>query len=423
MLQAEPDIRIMNIMGYEAMTVGNHEFDLKFTNLLKQQSLANFPYLSANIFYRRTKNPVFNRFKVFRKKGIKIAVFGITTHETPYVSSNGNNKELIFEKPEKIIPEMVKKLKGKVDLLICLIHEHYPRVRELARKYPGVDIMIGGHTHYPADTFEKVGETFIVEAGAYGMTMGKIDLTFKNKKLVAHKYKLIGINLTKPLLDEKGKVLCKPYHKRFAQDPQIEAFLKPYIEKTQKLLDQSIGEAGEDIVKDIPKLPQISPMGNLIADAIKAYAKTQIAFQNKGGVRTSLLQGKITYRIIKSILPFTNSIVTYRIKGSQLYQLLEVMAKKGRLTPGCFYVSGITFEVKTGKPFNIKVAGKKLDMKQTYSMAINSFIAGGGDGYSIFKTFPKKVDTGFHISSALRNYIENNSPVTAKKEQRIIWHE
>ena len=422
MLKAEPDIRAMNLIGYDALVAGNHEFDLKLEDLLKQSSLAKFPYLSANVIHKKTKSFLFSRYKIFHLGNIRIACFGITTPDTPNISTHGGDGDLIFLSHRRVIPEMIQKLRPKADLIIAVMHMAHDRVLRVVKNFPEIDIVIGGHTHFGTLQPVRVGKTLVVEADCHGRVVGRFDLKFQKKKLVSWKYQPVGINLSKPLRDKgTNKIICYPYKKRFKPDPEIEKLLAPYVNKISAILDQAIGYAKTDILKaDRSKYPYSMPLGNMITDAIREFVKSDIALQNIGGIRADLLKGKVTHRHVKTILPFTNTIFVYKFTGTQLRELIELMARRNPSKGGVFETSGLRFKVKNRKPIGVRVNGKKIEENRIYTLATNSFIGNGGNNYSFFTKFTP-VDTGYSLSTAFAYYIKKHTPISANPEIRYQW--
>ena len=407
MLLAEPDVKLMNMLGYDAMALGNHEFDLPLPKLLEQCRLARFPYLAANVFYRSNGKSVFDAWKIFDIHGVRIAVVGLVTPNVPEISTCGNDSSLLFRSPEQVLPGILGNLATRVDFTVVLIHLEHLKVLQLAAKFPQVDIFIGGHTHLPVSQPVKVGKkTLVTEAGAYGMMVGRFDLTFIDRQLNHWDYELIGVNLTQPIVED-GKIRCRPYHKKFAAAPEVERFLAPYLQRTEKLLGQEIGIAATDILKSTrSQTPQSSPLGNLIADAVREFSHSDIALQNTGGLRSDLLKGAITHRTVRQILPFANTIVVYRLTGRQVLDIFREMIANGPLQGGVFEVSGIILQIKNNRLFEVKVAGKPIAENRIYNVAVNSFVASGGDGYQLFKKFADKSDSGFYLATILANYIK-----------------
>ncbi len=422
MLKAEPDVLLMNKMGYHAMAAGNHEFDLNMADLLAQSKKAQFPYLSANVFYSKTGEPVFSTMIVVNLGEMRIGIFGITPEDTPYISTCGKNPELFFAKPEKVIPDILKKLEEKSDFIIALIHTDHEEAIRLAQLFPKIDIILGGHTHLPMLAPLQIGKTLVSQAGCYGMMVGRFDLAFEDRKLKDWKYQMIGINLTKPVLDGDLKIGCLPFEKQFAPDPEVVEFLKPYLSQTEELLSKPIGNASENIERNPnSNNPYSSSMGNFICDTIRKETNVDIALQNVGGMRSDILKGKITPRDVLQVLPFANTIFIYDLTGKEVRQIFEHMCS-GHIGPkGMLEASGLEVQIQENKLTSITIEGKPLEEGKIYRVAINSFIAKGGDGYDIFTKFSSFVDSGLLISNIVQKYIQSHSPISPNKEKRVVW--
>ncbi|NUM36880.1 MAG: 5'-nucleotidase C-terminal domain-containing protein [Candidatus Brocadiae bacterium] len=421
MLQAEPDVLLMNKMGYHAMAVGNHEFDLKLEALLSQQKKAHFPYLSANAVYQKTGQPIFQQKLVLSLGDMKVGIFGITPYETPYISTCGRDPEIVFLKPEEVIPGVLESLEKECDFIIAMLHIEHTQAVTIAQRFPKINLVIGGHTHLPIIHPLQIGKTLLAEAGSYGIMVGRFDLSFEDRQLQDWKYKMIGINLSKPILAPSGKIGCLPFERSLEPDPEVIEFLKPYLGETEDRLSRSIGIALDNIARNSATLELYSSsLGNLICDAIRQETNVDIALQNVGGIRSDIPKGTITPRHILQVLPFANSIFLYNIKGKELRKIFECMCS-GKIGPkGMLEASGMEVQIQGNQLTSIAIEGKPLIEEKIYRVAINSFIAKGGDGYDIFSQFPS-VDTGLLISNIVQKYIENQSSLSPKHEKRVVW--
>ena len=422
MLKGEHAVQIMNKMRYDAMAVGNHEFDLHLEELLQQQRLAKFPYLSANVVYKDTQKLIFPPYIIVQKGNVKIGIFGMTTDDTPIVSTYGNDPRLQFLKHEVVIPQMIRKLRPQVDFLIGVFHISLHQVVHLCKKFPGIDLVVGGHSHIITPEPLKIGKTLIAEAGSYWLLMGRFDLTFRNKKLIKWQHSNVGINLKAPLMSRVGsKVAVYPSRNQLELDREVERIFQPYRQKVDKLLDEPLGVAKRNFKRGRRRSPQSSPLGNLIADALRKRTRSDIALHNVGGIRADLLRGNITYRDVKRILPFSNSLFIYTLTGKDVLKILQVMADFDPTTGRYFEVSGLRFRIDNGKVLDVFVGREKLDTQKAYTLAVNSFIAQGGDGFAIFNELTKKVDTSFLLCDVLRDYIREQKTIFPDRTARFTW--
>lgn len=423
LIMAEADVDMMNRLGYEAMAAGNHEFDLTLEKLEKQRGWAKFPYLCANVFLQSTNTPLLSSHRIFEYNGLKVAVFGIVSPHTPALSTNGNDPRLRFEDPEKILPELLPKLRSEADFIIGLMHLDQAEAVRLAAMFPEIDLVISGHSHFPMAQPHIAGKTPVVQAAYYGLAVGRFDLQFQDRKLKEWKYQPIGVNITQPILDDDGNVGCPVYNRTFEQDPEMSKLVEEYKAKTA-LTREVIGEAAEDI----PMKPSVklcsAPMGNFVADAIREQTKCDIVFQNVGGVRADLLKGKVTRADILRVLPFANNVIVYKLNGEQVRQILNQMIANRDRAKGMLEASGIVVKLVGAKIQDVQVAGQPLDPAATYLVGINSFMAKGGDGYELFIPWANlSSDTGKSISEIVIQHIREHSPVKPNTEFRIDWKE
>jgi 2',3'-cyclic-nucleotide 2'-phosphodiesterase (5'-nucleotidase family) len=276
----------------------------------------------------------------------------------------------------------------------------------------------------------KVGNTWLAEAGSNSMMIGKWDLEFKNKKLEKIDYKLCGVNFTKPY-KENGQIVCMPYGKTYKASEEAERILQPYKEKMKELLEV-LGTATENITKN-DRLEEFksSPLGNLLCDAMKEECKeykVDIVLQNTGGLRADLQKGEITKKSIATILPFHNTIVIYKMEKSDIENILKHMVS-GEVQPGGYLeVTGLKAQLENTSLKNFQFDNtvkaktfKNKPNKKYYHIAVNSFTAGGGDGYTMFKNMKPYKEVNTTLSDALANYIKKYKKVSPNKSIRIEW--
>lgn len=420
---AEPDIKVMNFMKYDAMTLGNHEFDLTLENLKKQEQLAEFPYLSANVVYSETNKPIFKTHITLNVQGLNIGVFGIAHPKTPATSTHGGDERIRFITPEEAIPTVLNELKNKnVDYIIGLMHLEPEYTQKLAEQFPAINLILGGHSHTPIMKAIQVGNTWIAEAGSNSMMIGKWDLEFRNKKLEKIDYKLCGVNFTNPY-KENGQIVCMPYGKTYKASEEAEKILQPYKDKMKELLEV-LGTATENIIKN-DRLEEFksSPLGNLLCDAMKEECKeykVDIVLQNAGGLRADLQKGEITKKSIATILPFHNTIIIYKMEKSDIENILKHMVS-GNVQPGGYLeVTGLKVQLENTSIKSLKLK-KPINKSKIYHVAVNSFTAGGGDGYTMFQNMKPYKELETTLSEALEKYIKRHKTVSPTKEIRIEW--
>ncbi|NRA54871.1 MAG: bifunctional UDP-sugar hydrolase/5'-nucleotidase [Gammaproteobacteria bacterium] len=435
---AEPDFIGMNMIGYDAMTLGNHEFDNPLDVLAKQENWANFPFISANIY--KDGQRMFDAYKIFNKSGIKIAVIGLTTEDTANIGNPEFISELEFRDPKVEAKKVIAQLKAteNPDVIIAATHMgHYlngangsnaPGDVQLARYLNAgdLDMIVGGHSQEPVcmegaqyASF-KPGQacmpdvqngTDIVQAHEWGKYVGRADYSFKNGEFMLQSYQLIPVNLKKKIKvdGKKKRVLIQA---EIAQDPSVFAKLKPFYQKGQAALSLKIGQTdgllqGE---RNVVRNNQTN-LGRLIATAHMQRAKADFGIMNSGGVRASFEAGVITYKDILTVQPFGNIVTSVDMSGAQLMDYLNVVATKQKDSGAFAQFANISMSVANGQVSNVVIAGKAINLNNTYRFTIPSFNAAGGDGYPNITAHPAFVNTGYVDAEVLKEYIEVNSPI------------
>jgi 5'-nucleotidase/UDP-sugar diphosphatase len=265
-----------------------------------------------------------------------------------------------------------------------------------------------------------IGETLILQAGDYGRYVGRLDLTIDSDTdtITDYTYTLMPVNLKK-----RVKYHDKSYYmyvdKGYVEDPTVLEFIQPYLEQTDDLLSQPVGETLVDLVgiKEIIR-SQETNLANLVTDSIRTKTGAEIAFYNAGGIRADIAAGPIAYRDILTVLPFGNTLVVLDMTGEQILALLNYAATMKPGNGGFLHTSGLTWTNNRGIPENVMVAGVPLEFERMYKVVTNSFLAMGGDGYTMFKDLPQ-YDTGFVDASTLRDYIQKAGKVAPKVEGRL----
>ncbi|MDY7036614.1 MAG: 5'-nucleotidase C-terminal domain-containing protein, partial [Thermodesulfobacteriota bacterium] len=336
--KAKPDILGFNYIGYDAMALGNHEFDNPLDVLKEQMELAHFPFLSANVKAKEGKY-LAQPFIIQEFAGFKVAVFGLTTKETEITGNPAVIKDIIFEDEIEVAKKLVPELKRKTDFVIALVHmgiyESDKRgSRRLASEVSGIDLIVDGNTNTRLDFpiiiehSESDHKTLIVQAWHWGLILGRIDLWIHNKKVMDFKFEAIPINLKRI---EKKSDGTKKFHfigKEIKEDEKLLRLLQPYVEKVKSVLSEIIGRAeGTFFYKDVRR--RETALGDIIADSMLWHTKpmgADFAIQNGGGIRADLPEGDITRELIHEILPFDDSVVVLTLKGSEVRSLFDYIA-------------------------------------------------------------------------------------------------
>ncbi|BCB05782.1 cell wall-binding repeat-containing protein [Bacillus sp. KH172YL63] len=438
----QADLHFMNELKYDAMTLGNHEFDKDSKTLADFIKNMNFPMVSSNVTVTGDKDlePLFknaigqpgdggNVYPAMIKEvdGEQIGIYGLTTPDTAFISNPGEN--VVFEDAVEKSKSTIKMLKDKgVNKIIALSHLGYSNDLELAEEVDGLDIIVGGHSHTVLEepvVIDKDEPTVIVQAGEYLNLLGLLDVTFDDKGVVTdHNGEVINLKDYKENEDALAKV------NEFKAP--LEELKAEVIGKTEVALN---GERADVRRKE-------TNLGNLIADGMVAkaneFVETYIGLQNGGGIRASIDAGDITLGEVLTTMPFGNNLVTLDLTGEEIVSALEhsVARVEGEDAPGEFLqVSGINYKYDVSKPagervWHVEVMTKdgfeEIDPEMTYSVATNAFTANGGDGYTMFKEAKEegRLTELFVVDfEVFTSYIEKNNPVSPAVENRIVQEE
>ncbi|PMO51571.1 bifunctional UDP-sugar hydrolase/5'-nucleotidase [Vibrio sp. 10N.222.52.B12] len=439
---AEPDFKGMSKIGYDAMALGNHEFDNPLEVLFKQQEWANFPMLSANIYDKETGKRLFQPYAMFNKQGIKIAVIGLTTEDTAKLGNPEFIGEVDFRDPKEEAKKVIAELKEteKPDLIFAVTHMgHYgngnrgvnaPGDVALARylNEGDLDMIVGGHSQEPVcmegpnvikKNFMPGDEckpdvqngTYIVQAYEWGKFVGRADYEFRNGELSMVSYDLIPVNLKKKIKvnGESQRVLIQD---EINQDETLLEFLRPYQEQGQDKLNVKIAESNGKLEGDrnVVRYQQTN-LGRLIATAHMERAKADFAVMNSGGVRDSIEAGDITYKDVLTVQPFGNMVSYVDMSGKEVLDYLNVVATKPVDSGAYAQFAGISMTVENGKVSNVFIGEKQLRLDGQYRFTVPSYNASGGDGYPKVNTHSGYVNTGFTDAEVLKEFLQTHSPI------------
>ncbi len=423
------DLDFYNDMGYDASAIGNHEFDRGQEPLLNFVKAANFPMLAANIKID-LRSSLVGRIMLWTVKefdGEKIGIFGLTTEDTPTISSPGEGME--FTDSIAAAKAAVSHLSSLgVNKIIALTHVGFEVDQALAKQVDGIDLIIGGHSHTPVGNIPGTvapyplvmktpnGEPVLVTTDwEWGKFLGDMNLVFDSKG---------------KLISWAGKPI--PVEAPIVPDPETLAKAAKYAEPFQAALQKVVGKTTVNLQRG--NRTAESNIGNWITDAMMFKLRSinpQIALMNAGGIRTDIPAGDITLGQIQENMPFGNTITVADLTGVQVKAALENSVSQVESGGGRFsQVSGIRFIWDLAKPVGDRIvdiqvknssgAFQKLDPTATYRVLANSFMQNGGDGYTVFTQAQNKRDTGFILTEAVLQYLAANSPISPKVEGRIV---
>lgn len=410
--RGESVIDFMNKVGFNATTLGNHEFDWGQDTLKKMIGREKFPCICANVLDSRTgKLASFIRepYCIFTAAGIKIGIIGITTPDLPKMSFEYNIRGLRFESPEKVLPGYIRELREKgVQLIGILSHCGVEGDRKMAENVPGIDFIVGGHSHKALREPLKVNNTIIVQAGAYGMYVGALTLTVDRSsgKILSYTDR----NELYPVIDSQ-----------ITPDPEVAKMMDKYYLRLKPIMEEVVGQSKEEITKTPETGRGDMPIGNVITDLLRAYSGADIFFFNAGGLRAPLPKGPITRDDIYKVLPFDDFTVTMELSGQEVMDTIVQGVSGSKI----IQVSGITVSFYPSlngrdKIAEVKVGDKPLDLSKTYKVGTINYLSRGGDGYATFAKGKNIENDPELIRDVVCRIIKEKKSIEIPQDKRIV---
>ena len=404
MFAAEPDILAYNLIAYDAVTFGNHEFDGTQGKLDKQIAAATFPFVSSNVKTSNTRFLGGNQYLVKDFDGFRVGIIGITTLRTKTIASP--DRRLIFVPEIEAARAAVDILKNRqhVDIIIALTHigdvketPDHVTSPELARAIPEIDIIVDGHSHSRLTEPLRAGNTWIVSSNEWGKYVGQGKLSIVDGKLVSFDWAPVAINSREQQI--------------YAPDAEVAALLAPYVTRAEASLREVVGEAAETFVfgNRLTRY-QETALGNMICDANVWYFSSvqnqtiDFAFHNGGNIRTELPKGPITRERILTILPFDNYLYIVSLKGSELLELFNFIATIPQGSGGFPQFSSevrYTLDVPNQSIRDLTINGAAIDPYRVYRFITNDYLLGGGDGYTVLTSAGERYNTSMLLSDVI----------------------
>ncbi|MDE4189851.1 bifunctional metallophosphatase/5'-nucleotidase [Phaeobacter gallaeciensis] len=419
---------MMNKMGYDGMTVGNHEFDDGPEVLRGFMDSVGFPVLMSNadVSAEPALADVLKKSTVIERGGEKIGLIGLTPEDTHELASPGKN--ITFSDPVVAVQAEVDRLTAEgVNKIIVLSHSGYGVDQRVAAETKGVDVIVGGHSNtYLSNVSDRavgpyptmVNGVAIVQAYAYGKFLGELNVTFDE---AGNLVEAVG----EPLIMD-GTV---------AEDEATVARIAELAQPLDEIRNKVVAEAAAAVDGDRQTCRiQECQMGNLVADAMLDRVKdqgVQIAIANSGGIRASLEPGEVTMGEVLTILPFQNTLSTFEISGQELVAALENGVSQVEEVKGRFpQVAGLTFTWDpTVAPNEGRVQEVMVDMgdgftpldpAKTYLVVTNNYVRNGGDGYKVFSGDDKNAyDFGPDLADVLAEYLAEQGAYSPYTDGRI----
>lgn len=371
-------IDVLNALGYDAMTLGNHEFDYGIAALKANEEKANFPFLAANIKDEDGKNFA-TPYVIKTIDGIKVAILGLATPETLYKSHPDNTVGYTFENPVDVARLLVPELKKQADVVIALVHlgdEGDYSSWDLANKVAGIDLIIDGHSHSTYETGENINGTLVVSAGEKTKNVGRVEIKLEDKKI----------------MDITASLFTKEASLELADDEAMVSLIASITEKNSVIENEIVAESPIHLEGDraVVRTGE-STMGNMITEALLHVSGADIALTNGGGIRASIEAGEVTKGDVLTVLPYGNTVRVIELTGADIITAIENGIKMYPEQNGGFpHVAGMTITFDSSQEagsrvVSIMIGEDALELDKTYTLATNDFLVAGGDGYSVFK--------------------------------------
>lgn len=398
-----------NLAGYDAIAVGNHDLDLGWWALKELAGRSKMPWVCSNFKVAGTDTPpAFLRdHLLFDRGGVRIGLFSmITKYLRGMVTDSmiGEHEVRLYEDETRRVLSDLRA--AGADIIIGLTHIGERHDKRLADSIYGIDVIIGAHSHsgiQPPYTAPG-SHTIVQQAYSRGSAVGFLDLSIdtETKKIVGYKGRLINT-----------------YGEDVPKDLEYLAHLESLKVKAEEGFDAVIGRSRRELTR---AGMEECAAGNLITDAMREYAKADIALHNSAGIRANFPEGDITYRHVYNVDIFGNTLVVGTYTGTQVREMLEVSVNGHH---AIFQVSGVRMTYTKKKPIGsrvltVTVNGQPLDPARNYVVASNSYLAAGSGEYGVFAAAEDLEDTYLPLRDVIAQYIRRHSPVDARVEGRIV---
>ena len=434
-----PDYKAMAAMRYDVLAIGNHDLDDGPRTWLAAVEGRKLSFVCANLFVAAESAWAAGRpaaetrrgarwigggrvpdeiplrqltwsYTLLRpRSGLTVAVFGLLTPEAARIVSPRPNGGVAVGDPTAAARELVTLLRREADVVICLAHLGVGDEKKLAERVPGIDLIVGGHSHSRLfkpilvrnGTSNGYGGTVIVQAGARGQYLGRTVLYLEGERPTRYAGALL------PVSPAEG------------EDAPVAEMLRPYTDSLRSRTTRPIFRTTAAVTASGLRDGE-NALGNFVADVLRSSTGADIGIVNSGGIRAGLPAGPVTVGDVYAVLPFDNRIVVATMRGWQVRELLDFIS--GRIGKGGFaQVSGVKFTISRGRAQAREVGGEPLDSNRSYRVATIDYLLDGGDGYTLFAKADSIAETGVLLREAAIQFLEKNPGYEFRKESRIRW--
>ncbi|MCS7208994.1 MAG: bifunctional metallophosphatase/5'-nucleotidase [Fimbriimonadales bacterium] len=397
--RGEADVACMNACEYDFATLGNHEFSNTLDEVLRLVRMGKFQTVCANLRYRDTNEPLVPPYVITQVGELRVALFGLVMTDTQ--NYRGARERVAVLNPFEVALQLVPQLRAQADVVILISHLGISDEERLAREVPGIDVIVGGHSHTRLTTPRfiewqqkapvNLGGTVIVQAHQWGGELGRLDLLFW-RNAETNRLELVGY---------KGQLV--PVTADIPEDPATKRVLERYWRRIAGKYGRVVGTAADDFVRRGDDFAHYY----LVGDAVRAMLGVEFDLQNLFGIRIELARGAIRYYDLARMMPFGNTIVRFEITGRDLKRLLV----EQRPT-----VSGIRYRVENRQLVEATLNGQPIEDDRIYKGTTNSYFA---DRY-LKPMGISYADTGKKLLDVVADYIRRQRVVAPVYDGRRV---
>lgn len=443
LFRGDADAKAMGSVGYDAVALGNHDLDDGPQAWLRLVRIAGYEALSANVF-AAADSPWVNReaeivpaemrrgarwvggatvpdaarlrylarpYVIRPWRGKRIAILGLTTRDLTRIVLFSRNGGVAVADPIAVARQLVPRLRTQADYVIALTHIGVDADKDLAAKVPGIDLIVGGHSHttltrpaYANPGFvTRQGGTPIVQAGAWGDRLGRTVLSLSGGRPIGATTELLRVRPAE------------------GEDSVLVALLRPYQDSVRVGTGAVVFHTNR-IIERLGRDDVESPLGNFVAEVVRETGRGDIGLVNTGGIRAPLPKGAVTVGDVVSVVPFDNTVVTVPMRGDEVRRLLDFVARRVGKS-GFAQMSGVSFIIRNGRAASIRVGDSPLESERIYRVSTIDYLYEGGDGYTQFRRATAgEVDrTGVLLHEAAVHFLRRHPDYEFRTDGRIVW--
>lgn len=413
-------VEALNFLKYDALTVGNHEPDFGTDALRRRMAEASFPTVACNLTEKASGNLFTKPYVIREVAGVKVGVLGLAYPKTARTTAPKNVAAVEFHPHGPAVKEHLPKLRAEgAQVVVILSHLGLGADLRLAKEVTGIDVIVGGHSHNRMAEAAKVGDTLIVQAGAHGSDLGRLDLTVESGKVIAHKRTLVPLT-----------------HDTVPADPAAEKFLTGLLDPHRTALDEVVGKSAVWLVRadtlggqEARKRDAESPVDSLFADILRAATGADVCLLPGVGYGVAIPPGPVTAAQLRQLAPHDGKVVTMRLPGRKILDVLE-QAVENTFTDdpavkvgGMIQVSRLRFTYDPERPKGARVRRVELvdgdwNPDAEYTVATNGMLAAGGHNYAALRDGTDRKEHAGQYET-IRDWFGKNSPVSTPEPGRI----